>query len=145
MVLPCSHKLTNQIVCSFLVEGGNSITLSLCCALHWVSFAYFCHILDQILDLILTQICINYCSNRVGIHAHMYWAKDKPMATKWAVMKPGKQMTLTRTMHKNIVIMFYGTEQSMAFALPALAHKFSHAKAPVALMAWGWKNLCHMQ
>lgn len=145
MVLPCPHKLTNQIVCPLLVEGGNSITLSLCCALHWVSVVYFCGILDQILDLILTQICINYCSNRVGIHTHMYWGKDKPMATKRAVMKPVKRMTLTRTMHEKIVIMLYGTEQSMAFCPPSFNTQIltcSIAKAPVALMAWGWKSLC---
>lgn len=145
MVLPCPHKLTNQIVCPLLVEGGNSITLSLCCALHWVSVVYFCGILDQILDLILTQICINYCSNRVGIHTHMYWGKDKPMATKRAVMKPVKRMTLTRTMHEKIVIMLYGTEQGMAFCPPSFNTQIltcSIAKAPVALMAWGWKSLC---
>lgn len=62
-----------------------------------------------------------------------------------AVMKPGKQMTLTRTMHEKMVIMFYGTEQSWAFCPPSFSTSTltcSSAKAPVALMAWGWKNLC---
>lgn len=67
------------------------------------------------------------------------------MATERAVMKPVKGMTLTRTMHKKIVIMFYGTEQSMAFCPPGFSTEIltcSIAKAPVALMVWGWKNLC---